>query len=85
MSDMLLESALNAGRSMEFIAGYIIALEQRIRALENIVMPLDDTIIVDRLLQIEQRVDEVDRTIDQTVDNSIHHYFANNKFKLDAY
>ena len=86
MSNMLLESAKDAGRSMEFIAGYITALEQRIRTLETIMVPPNvDTTIVDRLLQIEQRLDEVDKTIDSTVDGSIYHYFNNNKFKLEAY
>ena len=86
MSNMLLESAKDVGRSMEFIAGYITALEQRIRTLESIMMPLNvDTTLVDRLLQIEQRLDEVDKTIDSTVDGSIYHYFTNNKFKLEAY
>lgn len=83
MTNVLHESAKDAARHLEFMAGYISALEQRIRALENIMMPLSvDTTIVDRLLQIEQRVDDFERTVDNSVDTQLYHYFQNHSFKV---
>ena len=98
MTNVLRESAKEAARNLEFMAGYITALEQRIRALENIMMtaleqriraledimmPLNvDTTIVDRLFQIEQRVDDFERTVDNSVDTQLYHYFQNHSFKV---
>jgi uncharacterized protein (DUF2342 family) len=87
MTNAIHESAFaasrEAARHREFMAGYITALEQRIRALENIMIPLNvDTTIVDRLLQIEQRVDDFERTVDNSVDTQLYHYFQNHSFKV---